>query len=89
MLENEKSLGEELNRLLSLKTTKEEREELSLLGITGKDSTKLTVVAAALYQKAVGGDLSAIKELIGRLGSGETEQESGVVIIDDMGKEDK
>jgi hypothetical protein len=78
-----RSIEAELERLLSLKATDEERAILTEKGIAVKNPTKLTLIAAALYGKAVGGDLSAIKEIFSRMGEGSAEK-GGVIFIDDV-----
>ncbi len=77
-----KGLEDELLKLLKQKATKEEKEQLESRGITFKNPTKLTLLAAALYFKAAGGDLSAMKEIFAHTGGGAAE--GGVVIIDDL-----
>ena len=61
---------------------------IDAVGFNIKDPTRKTAVMIALYKKAAGGDLSAIKELRSIISEKETEKkESGraVVIIDDIG----
>lgn len=81
-----KSIQSELEALLSLKATEGERQELMEKGINVKNPTKLTLVTAALFFKAQGGDLSAIKEVFSHL-RGETAEKGGVVFIDDIRSE--
>lgn len=83
-----KSLEKEIEGLLSLKATDEEKAELQDRGISVKNPTKLTVLAAALYHKAAGGDLSAIKEIFSRVGEAAAEK-GGVIFIDDVRSADK
>ncbi len=78
-----KSPDQEIRQLLSVAATSDEKDSLLELGIKMKSPTKLTMVLAALYKKAAGGDLSAIKELLCRLDPEET-REKGVVLIDDI-----
>ncbi len=78
-----RGIEEELKSLLKLKATDKEKEQLLEKGITLKSPTKLTVLAATLYTKAAGGDLSALKEIFARLGESVGEK-GGVVIIDDL-----
>ena len=78
-----KGIEEELKTLLKLKATEKEKEQLLNSGINLKSPTKLTVLAAALYQKAAGGDLSALREVFARLGENVGDS-GGVVIIDDL-----
>ena len=82
-----KSIQSELEALLSLKATEEEKHGLMEKGLNVKNPTKLTLVAAALFFKAQGGDLSAIKEIISHL-KGETAEKGGVIFIDDIRSED-
>lgn len=52
------------------------------MGITLKNATKLTLLVAALYQKAKKGDLSAFREILLQI---EPQHEGGgVVLIDDI-----
>ena len=82
-----KSIQSELEALLSLKATEEEKRGLMEKGLNVKNPTKLTLVAAALFFKAQGGDLSAIKEIFSHL-KGETAEKGGVIFIDDIRSED-
>lgn len=82
-----KNLRENMSVLLLESATEEEKEMLWSLGFKMKKPNKYTVIAAALYKKAAGGDLSAIKELRA-LVSDAHENLSGlqvVKIIDDIG----
>ncbi len=83
-----RSPAEEIKSLLSSAASDGEKKQLDEQGIKCKSPTKLTVVLAALYKKAVGGDLSAIKELLCRM-EPEERQERGVVLIDDIKNTDK
>ena len=78
-----RSPEEELKQILSQSASPEEKDDLLKLGVKTKSPTKLTVVLTALYKKAAGGDLSAIKELLCRL-SPEEALGKGVVFIDDI-----
>ena len=78
-----RGIEEELKSLLKLKATQKEKEQLINNGINLKSPTKLTVLAATLYTKAAGGDLSALKEIFARLGESIGDN-GGVVIIDDL-----
>ena len=73
----------ELKRITKLKLSEEEKSALIEKGINLKNPTKLTLLAAALYEKAAKGDLSALKELISRLDE-ELCDSVGVVLIDDI-----
>ncbi len=83
-MKSKKQLSDELLRLLRLPATAEEDERLSEMEIKVKKPTRMTVIAAALYKKAAGGELSAIKELLGIIGLGEVS--GGVTLVDDIGK---
>lgn len=83
-----RSIEAELERLLSLKAGEEEIAALNEKGITVKNPTKLTLLAAALYGKAAGGDLSAIKEIFSRVGE-KTAEKGGVIFIDDVRNTDQ
>lgn len=85
---NPKGFEEELKQLLSLKATAEDAEKLRLMGLSVKKPTKMTLIAAALYEKAQKGDLSAIKEILGRIDP-EARDIGGVILIDDIGNKDK
>lgn len=78
-----RDISSELKKITELKLSEEEKNSLSDKGITLKNPTKLTLLAAALYEKAVKGDLSAIKELLSRLDD-ELCDRVGVVLIDDI-----
>ena len=78
-----KSLENELKKILSLKLDITEKNELESRGFSLKNPTKQTLLAAALFDKAAKGDLSAIKEVFARV-SGEGSAECGVVLIDDI-----
>lgn len=84
-----KTLTDSLEAILTSAATLEEADELKALGIKVRRPTKLTVVLAALYKKAAGGDLSAIKELLLRLGPDDAEGGKGVVFIDDIKNTDQ
>ena len=85
-----KTLKQVIQKLLTQKASKQEKEELEKLGFTIKNPTKQTVIMAALYKKAANGDLSAIKELRSILSDGTTDNlYSGVVmIVDDIKNKD-
>ena len=78
-----KGIEQELKKITALKLNDEEKSALNEKGITVKNPTKLTLLAAALFEKAAKGDLSALKELFSRL-DGENRDISGVVLIDDI-----
>ena len=82
-MNSKKGIGRELSKILELRATDDEIERLVQLGIKVKKPTKLTLVAAALYEKAQKGDLSAIKEIFTRT-EPETAAEGGVILIDDI-----
>ena len=72
-----------MEELLELKLNEEEEEELQSIGIKVKNPTKQTLLAAALYKKAKGGDLSAIREIFAAL-KGKAGQTGSVIFIDDI-----
>ncbi len=81
-----KKLKENMADLLASNLTDEEKQTLKDTGFKIKRPNKYTLIALALYKKAVGGDLSAIKEIRSVLGDTGIEKEVGVVkIIDDIG----
>ena len=61
-----KTLDSELSELLSLKVTNEEAADLQSRGFSVKRPTKMTLLAAALIEKGMKGDLSAMKEIASR-----------------------
>ncbi len=73
----------ELSALLRLKATDEEKLRLEQSGVKLKNPTKMTLLAAALYEKAAKGDLSALKEIVLRVEPIRAET-GGVVFIDDI-----
>lgn len=82
------SFESELKKLLSLRATEKEISELADKGIAVKNPTKLTLLAVALYEKALKGDLSAIREISS--GTGErNDGVGGVIFIDDIRNSNK
>ncbi len=77
-------LGDEVARLLRESASKEEEDRLLEMGIKVRRPTRMTVIAAALYKKASGGELAAIKELLSVIGVGTAA--GGVTLVDDIGK---
>ena len=80
------TLKQMVEKLLKQKASDQEKQNLIDLGFEIKNPTKQTVIMAALYKKASGGDLSAIKELRSIVSDGATDNlYNGVVmIIDDI-----
>ena len=80
------TLKQMVEKLLKQKANDQEKQNLIDLGFEIKNPTKQTVIMAALYKKASGGDLSAIKELRSIVSDGATDNlYNGVVmIIDDI-----
>ena len=76
-------ISSELKRITDLKLSSEEQNTLADIGISIKNPTKLTLLAAALYEKAAKGDLSALKEVFSRLNPDGGEK-GEVVLIDDI-----
>ena len=76
-----KSVETELKKILSLKLSEDEKQFLIDKGISVKKPTKMTLLAAALFEKGVKGDMSALKEIFSRLDP-ETKGGGGVVLID-------
>lgn len=79
-----KELKDELEALLKTKASKEEIEKLREMEVNIKNPTRMTVVAASLYKKAAGGELSAVKELLSIIGVGSSA--GGVTLVDDIAK---
>ena len=76
-----------LKDLLDQKLTPEEKQSLYDEGFKIKSPTRKAAVMVALYKKAAAGDLSAIKELINIVSSGEEPKEESVqavMFIDDI-----
>ncbi len=80
------SLSSEAQRLLRQGASDQEKQRLMSAGFNIKRPTRMTMVAFAIYEKAVKGDLSAIKELLSHTGEGTGE--GGIVFIDDIPKKD-
>lgn len=78
-----KGIENELKKITSLKLSESEKTFLADKGIALKNPTKLTLLAAALFEKAAKGDLAALKEIFLRL-EPENKDISGVVLIDDF-----
>lgn len=72
-------------KLLRQGASAEEKQRLESAGFNIKRPTRMTMVAFAIYEKAVKGDLSAIKELLSHTGEGA--QGGGIVFIDDIKKD--
>ena len=88
MIENDKLLYKTLKSLLNERLSEAEVDSLKSEGFEVKNPKRKTAVMIALYKKAAGGDLSAIKELRSIV-SEKNEEKSGqtkaVMIIDDIG----
>ena len=69
-------------KLLEKSLTPARAQSLKDLGYSIKNPTGYDAVAVALFEKAVSGDLSAIKELRSIV-TNENAVQSGVVILDD------
>ena len=82
-MKRKSDFNSEMKNLLSLEASDEEKEYLEGAGITLKNPTKQTMLLAALYEKAKKGDLSAMKEILGRT-TEFSETGGGVVLIDDI-----
>lgn len=83
-MKKQRELSDEVARLLREAASKEEEDKLLEMGIKVKRPTRMTVIAAALYKKASGGELAAIKELLSVIGVGTAA--GGVTLVDDIGK---
>ena len=87
MKENDKLLYKTLKMLLNEKLSEAEVETLRSEGYEIKNPTRKTAVMIALYKKASGGDLSAIKELRSIVSEkSEDKPQSGkaAMIVDDI-----
>lgn len=89
MKENDKFFKTTLKSLLNERLSQAEAQSLKDEGFQLKHPTRKTAVMIALYKKAAGGDLSAIKELRGIVGENREDAPAGgtVVIVDDIGKQ--
>lgn len=83
-LKRKNSLQDEMRGLLAKKASDAERKILCDMGFFMKNPTRMTVLAAALYKKAAGGDLSSLREIASLVGADSTSQ-SGVILLDDIG----
>ncbi len=82
---NDHDLKEQLKNLLSEKLKGEELKEFKNSGFKATRPTRVSVVLAALYRKAAGGDMSAIKEVLSLLSDKSDGEKSEVTIIDNVG----
>lgn len=73
-----------MNKLLSQKLTNEEKENLSLDGFSFSRPTRATCILVALFKKAAGGDMSAIKEVLSLVSPTEAKEKGEVTIIDNV-----
>lgn len=78
------SQKEILRQMMSQSANESEIEMLASLGFSLKKPTKHAVLLAVLYKKAAGGDISAVKALLGICDDGEDPFKEGVKIIDDI-----
>ena len=90
MRENDKLLYKTMKSILNEKLSDAEVQSLKDDGFNIKNPTRKTAVMIALYKKAAGGDLSAVKEIRSIVSEkGDEKPESAgsraVVIIDDIG----
>ena len=82
MKENDRLLYKTMKSLLNERLSDAEAESLKDEGFDIKNPTRKTAVMIALYKKAAGGDLSAIKELRSIISEKETEKkESGRAVV--------
>lgn len=84
-MKKDKNFKSELQRLLSSPASSEEKENLQKLSINLKNPTRMTVLAAALYKKAISGDLSSLKEILNVSGENGSLNER-VILLDDIPK---
>lgn len=82
---NDNDLKEQLQSLLSEKLKGEELKEFKNSGFKTTRPTRVSVVLSALYRKAAGGDMSAIKEVLSLLSDKTDVEKSEVTIIDNVG----
>ena len=75
----------EMLELLSQALPQEEKTSLKEEGFKFKKPTRTSCIIAALYRKAAGGDMSAIKEILNIISDSTAEKYEGeVTIIDDV-----
>ncbi len=84
-MEGNKDFEKELKNLLSKKASEEEKHLLLEWGFNIKKPTRLTVLAAVVYDKAASGDLSSIKEILSFYKE-DTDCSTGVILVDDISK---
>ena len=87
MQENDKLLYKTLKSLLNEKLSDAEVASLKEQGFEVKNPTRKTAVMIALYNKAVEGELSAIKEIRSIVSEKNEEKPTGskaVMIVDDI-----
>lgn len=73
-----------MKKILSAPLNDEEKEQLIKSGFNFKKPTKNTLIFVALYKKAAGGDMTAIRE-IRNITEGNNTDSTGVTIIDNVG----
>lgn len=83
-MKKRRELKDEVAKLLRSSASKEEEDKLLEMGIKVTKPTRMTVIAAALYKKASGGELAAIKELLSVIGVGTAA--GSVTLVDDINK---
>lgn len=83
MNKNDNEFADVLKLLLNERLSDAEAQSLKDEGFKLKSPKRKTAVMIALYKKAAAGDLSAIKELRGILGTTPQLSESGAVTIID------
>ena len=87
MKENDKLLYKTMKSLLNEKLSDAEVDSLREEGFDIKNPTRKTAVMIALYKKAIGGDLSAIRELrsiVSEKNDEKPQQAKAVMIVDDI-----
>lgn len=86
MIENDKLLYKTLKSLLNERLSDAEVDSLKSEGFEVKNPKRKTAVMIALYKKAAGGDLSAIKELRSIVSEKEDTlpNNKAVIIVDDI-----
>ncbi len=87
MKENDKLLYKTLKAVLNERLSDAEVDRLTEEGFCVKSPTRKTAVMIALYKKAVGGDLSAIKELrsiVSEKNENNPSHSKAVMIVDDI-----
>ncbi len=78
----------EMKRLLKMPLSSCEKESLEQEGFNFTSPTKETLILVALYKKAIGGDMNAVKEIRSMVDTESVESSEKVTIIDNVQNND-